>query len=125
MKNILLLIVLSLSSLMLYGNNEPRIYIERDSVNVGTLGPNVRKVCLEIPLRNTGATPLSVYKIKTDCICTRTKFERKPLASGETMYITVEIDIERFFVGENTKSIMIYSNAVEPQKQVFFTFTIE
>lgn len=89
MKNILLLIVFSLSSLMLYGNNEPRIYIERDSVNVGTLGPNVRKVCLEIPLRNTGATPLSVYKIKTDCICTRTKFERKHVAPGEKNTINV------------------------------------
>lgn len=125
MKNLLLLVVFSLSSLMMYGNNEPRIYLEKDSINVGTIGSYVRKVCLEIPLTNTGVSPLTIYKIKTDCICTRTKFDRKPVSSGETRNITVEIDIERFFTGENTKSIMIYSNAVEPQKQVFFTFTIE
>lgn len=128
MKNMiqfLMLVMMCLLPLSAKADNEPRIYVEKDSISVGTLGPNVRKVFLEVPIRNTGNSPLTIYKIKTDCICTRTKFERTPVAPGEKKIINVDIEIEPFFTGENTKSIMIYSNAIEQQKQIFFTFTIE
>lgn len=102
-----------------------RVELEQDTVEVGAIGPYVRNVSLDIPVRNSGNTPLTIYKIKTDCICTTTSFERTPIPPGETRMVKVDIKMERFFVGENIKSIMLYTNGQELQKQIYFTFTVK
>lgn len=125
-RKFLLITVLTLISIAsVHAQSMARVEVEQDTVAVGTIGPYVRNVSLEIPVRNSGNTPLTIYKIKTDCICTTTSFERTPIPPGETRVVKVDIKMERFFVGENIKSIMLYTNGQELQKQIYFTFTVK
>jgi LEA14-like dessication related protein len=125
-KIFLLITVLTLMSITsVHAQSMARVELEQDTVEVGAIGPYVRNVSLEIPVRNSGNTPLTIYKIKTDCICTTTSFERTPIPPGETRVVKVDIKMERFFVGENIKSIMLYTNGQELQKQIYFTFTVK
>ena len=119
-RKFLLITVLTLISIAsVHAQSMARVEVEQDTVAVGTIGPYVRNVS------NSGNTPLTIYKIKTDCVCTTTSYDRTPIPPGETRMVKVDIKMESFFIDENIKSIMLYTNGQELQKQIYFTFTVK
>ena len=63
--------------------------------------------------KNTGKSPLIIYKAKSDCGCTQVKFNPQPLMPGKYDSIVVVYDGNGFLNGSFRKFINIYSNASE------------
>ena len=62
-------------------------------------------------LKNTGSNPLIVQHIATSCGCTSVKWEKKPIESGKSTEIKVEMKPDE--VGHFNKTITVHCNIEE------------
>ena len=107
-----------------YGQNGAKIWIEKDTMELGEVTPCVRSITAEVAVYSIGEESLTLYKAKTDCLCTAVDIDRTPIPPSEYRIVTVKIDIDKHLSGEIVKSIMIYSNADE-QKKISFRFSVK
>jgi hypothetical protein len=82
------------------------------SLNAGEL------VSFTFIFRNIGTKTLIISKVDTGCGCTKVNIQEKTIAPGEEGQIEVIYD-SAGEVGKALKTITIYSNAKQEQKQIF------
>ncbi len=93
------------------GNEDgPKIEFEKTVHNYGEIPHNGDGNCIFV-FENTGTKPLILNNVRSSCGCTTPKWPRdKPINPGETDTINVRYNTR--IVGNFTKSITVYSNAV-------------
>ncbi len=101
----------------------PKIKFETVNVNGGKIIEG-EKFEFDYNFTNTGGSPLILTSVKPSCGCT-TPFwpQGKEITPGESEKISVSFN-SRGRVGTQTKSITVYSNAVETPTEVL-KFTVE
>ncbi|MEM6763415.1 MAG: DUF1573 domain-containing protein [Bacteroidota bacterium] len=67
---------------------------------------------------NTGLNSLTIEKVKPSCGCTATAYSTKAIKPGEKGFVTISYTAKS--AGVFTKSVTIFSNALEGQKQLRF-----
>mgnify|MGYP001801668364 CR=1 FL=1 len=68
---------------------------------------------------NTGSVALKIDKVKPSCGCTATDYSKEAILPGEKGQVTISYDAKK--AGVFTKSVTIFSNALEGQKLLRFT----
>lgn len=61
--------------------------------------------------KNTGNQPLVLNQVMASCGCTNVKYDKKPIAPGESGKIEVSYDGKNKFAGYVKKNITVRSNA--------------
>lgn len=118
-QNICLSIGLGLLFIMISGfnfladqdnNNGPKIEFNKEVHDYGKIDYKGNGKCYFV-FRNTGNKPLILNKVSSSCGCTTPKWPRNaPLKPGQTD--TIEVKYNTRIVGNFTKSITVFSNAV-------------
>ncbi|MEM8901287.1 MAG: DUF1573 domain-containing protein [Bacteroidota bacterium] len=67
---------------------------------------------------NTGSVALKIEKVKPSCGCTATDYSKEAILPGEKGQVTISYDAKK--AGVFTKSVTIFSNALEGQKLLRF-----
>lgn len=75
-------------------------------------------VAYTFTFRNEGTKSLTVSEIKTSCGCTEVKMQDRSVGPGEEGYLEV-IYNSAGETGKQLHTITIYSNADQPEKQLF------
>lgn len=102
----------------------PQIKLLKTSHNFGQImeGPQAKT---EFQYVNSGTEPLVLTRVAASCGCTTPNWSKEPLMPGDTTAVTA-IYNTRGRVGPFTKSITIYSNAVnESTARVTITGTVQ
>jgi hypothetical protein len=73
----------------------------------------------EFTFTNTGKGQLVLKNVKSTCGCTVPEWPRQPVAAGDTAVIIVRYDTYR--TGSFTKSVYVYSNAVNSPNRLKIT----
>lgn len=63
--------------------------VNQDSVYLGKFNRQIVKK-VSFLIKNTGSTPLTIQKVNTSCGCTVAKYDKKPLAIGQTATVLLE-----------------------------------
>lgn len=108
MINILLIIIGTLLSSILYA--DAIISVESTTYDYGSvIEEETNSVKYQIPVKNTGDSPLKITNIRKTCGCTSVKYD-SVIMPGKTSIIQPVINI-RGRVGKQTKYIYVQSNA--------------
>lgn len=109
---------IEIQSVNLISNEDtvPQIEFDKEIVKLGKRKNGI-PIQVEFEIRNSGNSPLEIYKIEGACSCTIIEQEKFTLQKGETRTVKAEINTEQLF-GELSKTITVFSNA-EPKEKVF------
>ena len=77
----------------------------------------------EFNFKNTGIGPLIITNVKSSCGCTVPTYPTEPIEEGKTGIIKVKYDTNR--IGVFTKSITVYSNAVNSPIKIVIKGQVE
>lgn len=80
-------------------------------------------VSFTFTFRNEGTKTLTIKEVKTSCGCTEVKMPNKPIGPGEEGYLEV-IYNSAGETGKQLHTITIFSNAEQPEKQLFIRATV-
>ena len=116
MKNILSLLFISFFSLSINAQDKvAKIEFESETIDYGTIEKGSDGVRV-FKFKNTGDAPLIVSNVKSSCGCTVPKKPEEPVMPGEKGKIEVSYDTKR--LGGFSKSITIFSNAINERKLI-------
>ncbi|MCL3781407.1 DUF1573 domain-containing protein [Prolixibacteraceae bacterium JC049] len=91
--------------------------------NFGSLKNNV-KVSYTFAFKNVGGQDLLISRVDEGCSCTTVTWPQRAIKAGETEYIEVVLDTH----GENGnlyRTVTLFSNATEKQKELIITAFIQ
>jgi len=86
----------------------PRLICDEPEYCFGTLS-NTNDVPHTFVLANEGEAPLAIYRVQTDCGCTRVRLEDKIIHPGEQIAVQVRL-ILKGRAGHQHKRVTIVSN---------------
>jgi len=90
------------------------------TINLGNvITKNTPKVRTVFHFTNKGKAPLVLNKVQASCGCTQVTYPQKPISAGQKDSISVVYDSRRSSGGHFRKSIMVYSNAVQPATVIY------
>ncbi len=92
----------------------PVIEFKNAEHNFGKIKEADGKVTTVFTFKNTGMTPLIINHVTASCGCTVPSWNEAPIEPGATGTITATYDPNRR-PGKFAKSILVYSNATQPQ----------
>lgn len=87
------------------------------SYNFGAFDEEAGPVSYDFPLVNTGDAPLTILAARATCGCTTPVFPRKPVAPGDTAYISVEYN-PMARPGRFNKQIYVETDASDTKKRL-------
>lgn len=91
-------------------SDKTTVEIEKKTVNLGCVKHNLASRA-SFKLNNIGKKPLEIQSIKTSCGCTVAKYDKKPIAQGETT--TVVLEYKPNTLGYFTKTADVVCNVPE------------
>tara|TARA_R110001583_G_scaffold58714_5_gene174834 strand:- start:1443 stop:1886 length:444 start_codon:yes stop_codon:yes gene_type:complete len=124
MKKIMTLLFIGLISLSIKAQektetvvdtNAPVFEFETDVIDYGKIEQNADGLRV-FKFKNVGKSPLVISKVQSSCGCTVPKKPEAPIMPGATGEIEVKYATNR--LGGFNKTITIFSNATEPNKQI-------
>lgn len=95
--------------------NAPVFEFETDVIDYGKIEQNADGVRV-FKFKNVGKSPLVISRVQSSCGCTVPKKPEAPIMPGSNGEIEVKYATNR--LGGFNKTITIFSNATEPNKQV-------
>jgi len=120
MKNIFLLLTLTLSSVCM-AQKGAEITFDKKGLQFDSI-PEGTQLKVVYTFTNTGDAELSITKVKATCGCTVVSYSKKPIAPGQTDSINAVFDTN-LRAGHNAKGINLETNA-GPVSLVFQVFVI-
>jgi len=113
MKNTVIIVLLSILSFRLTAQSEAILEFEKSSINLGKIKYN-DTLHFEMKYKNTGAKPLILTGVKSNCSCTFIDFSGLPLLSGKEA--SLKISLIANTTGKFYKEIYVYANTdISPQ----------
>jgi hypothetical protein len=91
------------------GNVPDSIRFEKTSYNYGTIQQGSSGEC-EFRFLNKGKNPLVLSNVNASCGCTTPEWPKSPVNPNE--YGIIKVKYNTAIIGHFTKTIMVYSNAV-------------
>ncbi len=128
MRSLRLLIALITPLLLLSscGNKPPHLEVPQDVIDIGeALNAKADPAEFDIEIRNTGDQPLVIDNVDTSCGCTTVILPEEPIDGGDTYQLHVTFDASRFYPGEMTREIKIFSNSDDGPHSVFFKVAVK
>ncbi|MEA2106690.1 MAG: DUF1573 domain-containing protein [Bacteroidota bacterium] len=132
MKNIILSLIVILTTLGVYAQEEintnqdskdlPEIYFDKTSHDFGKIKYMGDGTC-EFTFKNTGKEPLLLTNVRASCGCTTPTWPKEPIKKGKKGTITVKYNTR--IIGNFTKSIRVYSNAKSSPVTLKITGTVQ
>jgi hypothetical protein len=92
---------------------KPIITFEKEVIDYGKISSkdDARRV---FKFKNTGNSPLIIYKVKGSCGCVVLNFPKKPILPGESGEIEIVYNVLK--KGKISRTVTVTSNASEPIK---------
>ncbi len=112
MKKVSFFLIFTISSIIfLFSTNfeNPVIFCENPIYNVGKVNSKLKEITHTFTLINKGNSPLHIEKVINTCSCTNHILSKKVLDPGESVEITITVNIEDKF-GQFKDGIFIKSN---------------
>ncbi|MGC9375210.1 MAG: DUF1573 domain-containing protein [Bacteroidales bacterium] len=132
MKNIILSLIVILTTLGVYAQEEintnqdskdlPEIYFDKTTHDFGKIKYMGDGTC-EFTFKNTGKEPLLLTNVRASCGCTTPTWPKEPIKKGKKGTITVKYNTR--IIGNFTKSIRVYSNAKSSPVTLKITGTVQ
>lgn len=89
----------------------PELTFDHTEYDFGVLGDKGGEVTHEYTFTNSGTAPLLVTRVETSCGCTTAKWDKKPLAPGDTARILIIYNPRKETTkGTFYKAIQVFSN---------------
>ena len=99
---------------------QPKAECPEISHNFGAFNEENGPVTYRFPIVNAGTEPLSILRARATCGCTTPEFSQKPIAPGDTSYISVSYD-PKGRPGRFTKPIYVDADGEIPKFRLEIT----
>ena len=106
----ILIIAIALMASVTYASAQAKIKFDKTTHNFGKFEES-EKQHASFTFTNTGNQPLVINQVMASCGCTNVKYEKKPVAPGQSGKIEVTYEGEGKFPGYVKKNITVRSNA--------------
>lgn len=102
-----------------HAQGKAEIKFDKTLINIGTFPESASEKTVTFTYTNVGDAPLVINQVVASCGCTDPKYDKKPVAPGQTGQIKVTYNGRGKFAGYFKKSITVRTNAATEMTRLY------